>query len=164
LQAEDEFALVQQRLEPALALPGQPVKRGTMAHEHIVYMMLVDSAVRVYDEDAIRTFTPRLEELAKRDDHRPYLAVTHRAWGVAHRLAGEFSQAEFRLGKAIDLFKEMGARWQMGRTFFEMGELERGRSNPELARDCYDKALAAFEELRAQPDAVRVRSAIAELG
>jgi tetratricopeptide (TPR) repeat protein len=163
LQAEGEFALVQQRLEPALGLSGQPVKRGTMAHEHIVYMMLVDSAALVEDKAAIRRYAPRLEELARRDDHRPYLAVAQRAWGIAHRLAGEYSEAETLLHKAADLFTELDARWQVGRTFFEMGKLELERSNPDLAKDYFDKALGAFEELRAQPDADRVRAEEAKL-
>jgi hypothetical protein len=44
-----------------------------------------------------------------------------------------------------------------------MGKLELDRSNPDLARDCFDKALAAFDELRAQPDADRVRAEEAKL-
>jgi hypothetical protein len=78
-----------------------------MAHEHIVYMMLVDSAARAGDEGAIRNFVPQLEELAVRDDHKPYLAMSHRAWGVAHRLAGEYSEAESRLEKALEIFEEL---------------------------------------------------------
>ncbi len=44
-----------------------------------------------------------------------------------------------------------------------MGKLERDRSNPDLARDCFDKALAAFEELGAQPDIDRLRVEEAKL-
>ena len=94
-----------------------------MAHEHIVYMMLVDSAVRAGDETTIRRYVPKLEELALRDDHRPYLAVAHRAWGVAHRLSGEYQEAETRLEKALEIFEELGTRWQIGRTLFGLGEL-----------------------------------------
>jgi hypothetical protein len=94
-----------------------------MAHEHVVYMMLVDSAARTGDESAIRKFAPRLEELVLRDDHKPYLAVAHRAWGVAHRLSGEYTDAETRLGKALGIFEELESRWQIARTLFEMGEL-----------------------------------------
>lgn len=130
-----------------------------MAHEHIVYMMLADSAAWVGDEAAIRKYASRLEELARRDDHRPYLAVAHRAWGIAHRLAGEYGEAETRLYQAADLFAELDARWQIGRTFFEIGKLERDRANLDLARDCFDKAFAIFEAMRAQPDIARVRAA-----
>jgi tetratricopeptide (TPR) repeat protein len=158
LQAEGEFAPIEENLKPALELSGQPVKRGTMAHEHIVYMMMTDSAARARDEAAIRRYTPRLEELARRDEHRPYLAIADRAWGVAHRLAGEYEDAEIRLKKAIEAFTELDSQWQLGRTLFEMAELERARSNVEAAKDYGSQALAAFEVMGAEPDLARVRA------
>ena len=89
-----------------------------MAHEHIVYMMLVDAAAQAGDEAAIRKFAPRLEELALRDDHKPYLAVAQRAWGIALRIAGEHEEADSRLQKALMIFEELESRWQIGRTQF----------------------------------------------
>lgn len=80
LQAEGEFVLVKEKLEAALELPGQPVKRGTMAHKHIVYMMLAESAAQLRDAEALTSYSSLLEELAVRDDHKPYLAVAHRSW------------------------------------------------------------------------------------
>jgi tetratricopeptide (TPR) repeat protein len=131
-----------------------------MAHEHIVYMMLVDSAVRAGDEKTIRQFAPKLEELALRDDHRPYLAVAHRAWGVAHRLSGEYTEAETRLEKALEIFEELGTRWQIGRTLFELGELAMDRSNGEAAQDYFSQAQDLFEELGAGPDVSRTASVL----
>ena len=64
-----------------------------------------------------------LEKLASRDNHRLYLAIAHRALGVGHRLAGEHAAAETRLKQALELFTKLGARWQIGRTLFELGEL-----------------------------------------
>jgi tetratricopeptide (TPR) repeat protein len=151
-------------LKPALELSGQPVKRGTMAHEHIVYMMMADSAARARDESAIRSYAAALEELARRDEHRPYLAIAHRAWGVAHRLAGEYEAAETRLKQAIQTFTELESSWQLGRTLFEMAELERARSNPEAARSYCSQALAAFEAVQARPDADRTRAMLGLLG
>ena len=160
MQAEGEFALVKEKLEPALQLSGQPVKRGTMAHEHIVYMMLVDSAVRAGDEKAIRQFAPQLEELALRDDHKPYLAVAHRAWGVAHRLAEEYQDAETRLEKALEIFEELGTRWQIGRTLFELGELALAESDGEAALSFFSRAQDLFEELGAGPDVSQTASVL----
>jgi len=138
-----------------LQLSGQPVKRGTMAHEHIVYMMLVDSAARAGDETTIRRFVPKLEELALRDDHKPYLAAAHRAWGVAQRLAGEYKDAETSLKKALEIFEELETRWQIGRTLFEMGELSLAKTENEAARAYFARAQAGFEELGAGPDLAR---------
>jgi tetratricopeptide (TPR) repeat protein len=150
---------VENRLGSALELSGQPVKRGTMAHEHIVYMMLVDSAVRAGDEAAIRKYLPALQALAERDAHRPYLAVAHRAEGVTHRLAGEFEQAGERLHAALEIFEQLGTLWQIGRTLLELGELELARSDSEAAEGYFARALAAFERLGAQPDIERVKAA-----
>jgi tetratricopeptide (TPR) repeat protein len=164
LQAQGEFALIEQKLKPALELSGQPVKRGTMAHEHVMYMIMVDSAGLVRDEAAIRRYAPVLEELARRDDHRRYLAIAHRAWGIAHRLAGEYDAAETCLVQALEVFAELESRWQLGRSLLELGELEQARSNPAAARDYCSKALAAFEAVQAMPDAARTQAMLRSLG
>jgi tetratricopeptide (TPR) repeat protein len=129
-----------------------------MAHKHIVYMMLVDTAVRVGDEAAIREYAPLLEELAVRDDHRPYLAIAHRAWGVAHHLAGETSAAEERLKQALELFEELQSHWQIGRTLYDLGELALARSEKEAAKDYFSRALISFEQMNANPDISRTAS------
>jgi tetratricopeptide (TPR) repeat protein len=128
-----------------------------MAHDHELYMMLADTATQLHDLQALQTYTPQLEQLALRDHHEFYLGVAHRAWGVAHRLAGEHTKAHTRLKAALTIFTNMGARWQMGRTLSELGELERSRSKAKMARDHFEKALIAFEGIQALPDAERVK-------
>ena len=123
-------------------------------------MTLVDTAAQQHDAAAIRQYAPRLEELAARDGHKLYLAIAHRAWGVAHRLEGEYAAAEARFNQALELFEEMETRWQIGRTLAEMGELALARSKPSAARDFYSRALAAFEGLQAAPDEERTRVAL----
>ena len=134
-----------------------------MAHEHTVCMMLVDGAARARDEKVLRRYAPRLEELALRDDHRLCLAIAHRGWGVAHRLAGEHAEAEERLGKARELFQALEARWQVGRTLYEMAELDLARSDSAAALDHFGRALAAFEALGAAPDAEHTKRALADI-
>jgi tetratricopeptide (TPR) repeat protein len=143
-----------------MGLSGQPVKRGTMAHEHIIYMMLVDSAAAAGDREMILKYAPSLEKLARRDEHRPYLGVAYRAYGVAHRLGEDFEQAEACLLQALTVFEEMGIRWQYGRTLFELGELANLRGEPELSRERLTLALEAFEALKAEPDATRTRAGL----
>ena len=151
-------------METALETAGQPVLGGTMAHEHDTFAMLADTAMQQRDKDALRQYAPRLEELAARDNHKLYLAIAQRAWGVAHRLAGEHAEAEARLKQALELFEELEARWQIGRTLAELGELARARSNSEAARDCFTQALAAFEALQAVPDMERTREGLEREG
>lgn len=155
-----EFAQVKNKLEPALDLSGQPVKRGTMAHEHIVYMMLVDSAATARDRETILKYAPLLEELAVRDDHQPYLAIAFRASGTAHRLAKEYDRAEERLQQALKIFNALELRWQRGRTLYEMGELALARDNSNLSQELFSQALNEFESIQAMPDAERTRVAL----
>lgn len=130
-----------------------------MAHDHEVYMILADTAVELRDRDALRKYAPILEQLASRDNHRLYLAIARRAIGVAHRLAGEQIEAEHQLQDTLGLVTKLGARWQIGRTLFELGELHVTRSE-EKAREYYSQALGAFEEIRATPYAERTRLAL----
>lgn len=143
-----------------MGLDGQPVKRGTMAHDHIVYMMLSDAAAQAHDVAGLYLYTPLLEELALRDDHQPYLAVAHRAWAVAFLLEGRYGEAETRLQQALEIFESMGARWQHGRTLSVMAELCLAQSDPGAAREHWAAALAEFEAIGAAPDAERARAAM----
>ena len=131
-----------------------------MAHQHIVYMMLADSAAHAGDEAAIRRYAAPLEELAAKDDHRPYQAIAHRVWGVAHRLAGELAESEERLNQALDLFEALQTEWQWGRTLVELAELELARSNQPGACKYLSRALTVFEKLHAEPDLERTRQAL----
>jgi hypothetical protein len=148
---------MKEKLEGALSLEGQPVKRGTMAHEHIVYMMLADAAAQARDLAGLQQYAPLLEELARRDDHQPYLAVADRAWGVAHTLDGRYDEAETRLQQALGTFEGMNARWQIGRTQVELAELNRARGNADAAESHFAAALAEFKALGAAPDHERTR-------
>lgn len=151
---EGEFALVRQHLEAALNLS------LSWVGDHDVYATLTDAASRQGDEAAIRQFAPRAEELAARYGHTLYQAIAHRAWGVAHRLAGEYATAEARLNQALDLFSGLNPRWQIGRTLFELGTLNAAQTNIGGARDYFTRALRAFEEMRAAPDAARTREVL----
>ena len=133
-----------------------------MAHDHDIYMTLADTAVELRDADALRKYAQPLETLASRDNHRLYLAIAHRALGVEHRLAGERAAAETRLRQALELFTKLGARWQIGRTLFELGELNLTHS-PTKAREYYSQALGSFEEIQAAPNAERTRVALNSL-
>jgi tetratricopeptide (TPR) repeat protein len=148
-----------------LGTAGQPVNFGTMAHDHEIYMTLADTAMEMRDPDALRKYAPYLEELADRDQHRLYLAIAHRALGIVHRLAGERAEAETRLKQALELFTRLGARWQIGRTLFELGDLNLEQPRIETkAREYFTQALGSFEEIQALPNAERTRAALNSLG
>ncbi len=157
LMGEGEFTLVRQHLDAAVGLS------LSWVGDHDVYAALTDAASRQGDEAAIRQYAPEAEALAARYGHTLYRAIAHRAWGVAHRLAGEYVQADMRLHKALDLFNGLHTRWQIGRTLFELGELAAAQTDTAQARDFFAGALAAFQEMRAAPDAQRTEAALASL-
>jgi hypothetical protein len=136
-----------------------------MAHDHEIYMTLADTAAELRDGEALRKYAPALEKLASRDNHKLYLAIAHRALGVAHRLADEHVAAETQLKQALELFTKLGAHWQIGRTLFELGELNLDASQNETkAREYFARALGSFEKIQAVPNAERTRGALNSLG
>ena len=131
--------------------------------DHDIYATLVDMAALQLDEAGIRQYAPQAEELALRYGHSLYWAITHRAWGVAHRLAGEYPEAEARLNQALELFNGLNTRWQIGRTLFELGELAVAQMNTAKARDYFTRAITAFEKMHAAPDVSRTKAALERL-
>jgi len=151
-----------QSLQAGLKKQGQPVGYGTMAHDHEIYLDLTDTAMELRDEAAIEKYAPMLEELATRDNHKLYLAVAHRAQGVALHLAGKQNEAEARLNQALNIFTELNCRWQMGRTLLELAQVNAKKKT--RAREYFLRAISAFEELQSTPYAERARSALDALG
>ncbi len=154
-----EFAQVRQELEIAF---GQSAEYEYVG-DHDVHAAMVDVASLQRDEAAIRAYAPVAEELAVRHGHKLYQGIICRAWGVAHRLAGEHGLADQRFDQALALFSVLGTRWQIGRTHFELGELAVARGDRAAARAAFDEALAAFEAMRAAPDLQRTRAALEQL-
>jgi len=152
--AEGEFALVRENLQHAAG------KDSVLLGDHDVYAMLVDAVVQQRDVDALRQYAPLAEEAAARFDHKLYLGVAHRAWGVLHRLTGEYAEAETRLQQALEIFQKLGTRWQQGRTLFELGELANAQDRRAAAHDYFSQSLEAFEDMGAVPDVKRARAAL----
>ncbi len=161
LMAAGEFALVKNYLEVAGKKPLST--RGFVMNETERYFLLADLAVLERDEVALHHYAPPAEETAVRDGHLLFQACSHRAWGVLHRLEGKYEEAEARLNQALEMFQKLETRWQMGRTLFELAELALAQTNTAEARDYFSRALATFEEMRAVPDAARVRAALEAL-
>lgn len=152
--AEGEFALVRQILEAALDLPAEWIG------DHDMHVMLADVAASQQDLAGIQKYAPQAEVLAERYRHELYQAITNRAWGVAHRLNEDYVDSEAKLTKALELFGKLNTRWQAGRTLFELGELAHARNKSAEAQRWFTEALSAFEEMNAQIDLKRTRTAL----
>lgn len=135
----------------------------TPVTDNDLYAMLADVAVQQYDLEGLLKNAPMAEELSTRHGHVLYQAIAHRAWGTAHRLAGEYDRAETRLKRALELFQGMGTRWQLGRTLYEQGQLALARKNISTARDHFNGALVEFEKMKAVPHAEQVRAILSQL-
>lgn len=159
--AEGEFALVKDYLEAAGSKPISA--RGLLFHDNELYSMFADLAVQQRDEVTLRHYAPLAEETADRDGHILHQASAHRAWGVLHRLQGEYTAAECRLNEALALFQYLGTRWQIGRTLYELGDLARDRTDSVGARDYFSRALGSFEAMKAVPDILQTQAALASL-
>ena len=155
--AEGEFALATQALELALT------SHTEWVGDHDLYALLTDAATQQRDEIALRRYAPLLEELALRYGHLLYQAIAHRAWGVAHRLAGETIASEQRLQQALEIFHTLGTRWQLGRTHFEWGELAAAQGDIVTAQAHFTQAQHLFEAMQAAPDLARTHKALAGL-
>ena len=138
-------------------------KSAAWVGEHDLYAMLVDAAAQQRDAAGLRQYAPLAEEAASRYDHKLYRAIAHRAWGVTHRLAGQPVESASRLQEALGLFEQLGTRWQIGRTLFELGELGISQNQSEAARDYFSRALSLFEAMQAAPDAARARAMLERL-
>ncbi|MBI5878155.1 MAG: LuxR family transcriptional regulator [Chloroflexi bacterium] len=159
---------MEQHLEGALqkrfANNPQVFNNGSWPGDHDLFATMADTAAQRADEPMLRRYAPLAEALAMRYGHVLYQAVAHRAWGVAHRLAGEYPSAETRFQQALALFQQLGTPWQTGRTLADLGDLERARGDAVRAHDYLSRALAGFEEVQALPDAARARAALEALG
>lgn len=160
MTAEGEFALVREHLEIALSQPSI----GWIAFgDHELYNLLADTAAQQRDEGALRKYAPLAEEFASRYDHKLYQAVAHRAWGVMHRLAGQYAESQIRFNQALEIFQQMNTRWQIGCTLFELGELAVACADRTMAREYFVRALETFETMQATPSVRRTHARIADL-
>ena len=155
--AEGEFVIVRKYLEIAVN------KTATWVGEHDLYAMLADAAAQQRDESALQKYAPLADEFASHYDHKLYQAIAHRAWGVVHRLASQYPEAEIRLNRALELFQKLEARWQIGRTFTELGEVAHSHAENTAAREHFSHALSAFEGIGVLPDVARTREKIGML-
>ena len=150
-----EFAQISDALELALR------QQVEWVGNHDIYALLADAAARQNQRQALQKYAPLAEENANRYAHRLYQGVSQRAWGVLHRLSAELDQAQTRLLASLEIFQELGCRWQSGRTMVELGRLAQAQADADRARSWFEQALALFDEMSAQGDAALVRDLLA---
>jgi hypothetical protein len=125
--------------------------------------MLADVSAQQGDLAGLQQYAPLAEKYAGQLGHTLYQAIAHRAWGVLHRLHGEYAESAARLQQALHLFQTLKTRWQIGRTFLEFGHLAASSADPLAARAYYVQAQQAFEEMGALPAGSQVQEYLTAL-
>ena len=124
---------------------------------------MVDAAERSGNREVLQQVVASATETAERYDHRLYLGIAQRAWGLLHLLEGEMDQAAERLESAYRHFKDLRANWQLGRTLIRMGELAEKAGRRAEAAERAREAQALFKGIQAADDLQRAISMIERL-
>jgi len=157
LKAEGEFAQVKQFLDEGLS------RITEINPDMVFYSLLVDTAVLEEDAKNLKEYTPRLLDQANQNGHKLFKAVALRSLAVADRLDGKYKPAQNQLEEAEAIFQDMETNWQLGRTYYEFGQLMVAQDNPAEAKKQFEKAVHCFESIGALPDAERTQFAIESL-
>ena len=156
MKAEGEFAQVAEYLKGGISTATTLLEIG----DHDLIIMLTDISAEHDDLEYLNEYAPQAEDLAKQLDHPLYQAISHRALGVANRLKSEYKQAENRLTKALEIFEELDTNWQLGRTYYEFGQLFAAQDKPTEAKKNFEQATQRFENMGAIPDLERTQAAL----
>jgi tetratricopeptide (TPR) repeat protein len=162
--AEGEFALVQRHLEQAVLSPTDPVRWGAGGTELDLHILSAEAAAQRQDSAALAEHARRAEEEAQRLGHRLYAGIAHRAQGVALLLTGQPAAAIERHSRGLEIFVDLGTRWQLGQTYVERAKAHTATGDLSSARADYRRALESFEALGAKPAAALVHQTLQELG
>jgi tetratricopeptide (TPR) repeat protein len=111
----------------------------------------------------LQKYAPLAEEYASRYDHKLYRAIAHRAWGVSHRLAGQYAESQIRFEWALEIFQQMNTHRQVGRTLFELGELAVAQMDFPMASAYFTRARSAFESIQATLDSAYIHATLEKL-
>ena len=108
------------------------------------------------DVDAAVVACRELEELAQRFESAMLGAMVAHARGAVHLAQGDPRAALGPLRQALDVWQELDAPYEVARTRELIGLACRALGDDETASLELEAARAAFERLRAAPDAARV--------
>lgn len=158
MKAEGEFAQVKKHLEIALDNP-----EAIFVNTDIVEM-LVDIAAEHREVETLKKYLVMLEDGLDRINNRYYQGILFRSAGVLHTLQDEYGLAEEKLKEALGVFKDLNAPWQIGRTYYELGQLAGVQGEGKVAREHYENGLTSFEKMGAKPYMEKTRAAVESLG
>jgi tetratricopeptide (TPR) repeat protein len=145
------FAAISGEPATALTLSAKKMREGrTYGPQH--ELAVLEAEVALGDWDKVRAALPQARaDVAGNALLGPWC---DRAAGLAAAAAGQRSEADEALNRAVQVFDELGVRFEAARTREELAGL---RPLTE-ARSLLQAALEVYEQLGATPSAQRVRS------
>jgi tetratricopeptide (TPR) repeat protein len=157
LVAQGEFAQVKFHVQQALGMTGEWVG------DHDLYALLADIAAQERDLAGLEAYTAHAEATSAQAGHMLYQGVAARARGILLTLQGNFIEAEEHLNRSYSILANLGTRWQIGRTLYELGSAAATQGNHTKAKELFTSALAEFEQLGAAPDAAKTKRQLMSL-
>ena len=91
------------------------------------------------------------------------MGTAYRHTGVVALAQGDLPAAKDDLQKSLDLFNELGARWDIGRSLIYLGKVELAEGDSYEARRIFLETLPMAMEVRAIPIALDVFAELAQL-
>ena len=76
----------------------------------------------------------------------------------ADRKAGEY------FDKAVKIYRELGAKGDLGQALLGLGRLHKAKKRSEKARECFSEAASLFQECDANVFVKQAQEALASLG
>ncbi len=117
----------------------------------------IEALIALGDLDSATAELERFETSARRVGRRSALAAAHRCQGLRAIAAGDFDQASAELGRALDELDPLPLPFERARTLLALGAAQRKARQRRAARQTFEEALAAFEELGASLWSERTR-------
>jgi len=72
-------------------------------------------------------------------------------------------KAQEHFNTAIEILREVGAKSNLGRTFFNLGQLHKAKNRNEKARECFSEAVHFFQEYDAHVYLKQAEEALSSL-
>jgi class 3 adenylate cyclase/tetratricopeptide (TPR) repeat protein len=153
-------SLAQMFLSPILIAKGQ-IKQGFKKFEETqevllknhmkLFYALSESILGLVYTQFITGFSPGLSTLAKNFGF------------IVKNAPFAEKKAEEHFNKAIALFREMGAKGELGEALLGLGRLYKAKKRKEQARECFSQAASLFQECDARVYLKQAKEALASL-
>jgi tetratricopeptide (TPR) repeat protein len=116
------------------------------------------------DLDAARELILHGLSIAQQADYRVGMAWAQRALGRISQATNSPAAAEHHLREALGTFNAMQARFEIGRTHLDLGDLKHLQRNPEATTVHLTKAFKLFEALQVPKYTERTRQRVHDFG